>query len=113
MTRSSGALSARQVRFTESVEQSKAIDRIRNFYIVIAASGMCEAGRIRHHLKAWLWRDEATLLLVPRHRGFDWLDVCVQDGQVLWRNQNLDAARDTGLAADEASAFEGENHLVD
>ena len=51
--------------------------------------------------------------LVPRHRGFDWLDVCVQDGQVLWRNQNLDAARDTGLAADEASAFEGENHLVD
>jgi metallo-beta-lactamase family protein len=58
------ALRARQVRFTESAEQSKAIDRIRSFYIVIAASGMCEAGRIRHHLKAWLWRDEATVLLV-------------------------------------------------
>jgi metallo-beta-lactamase family protein len=58
------ALHARQVRFTESVEQSKAIDRIHSFYIVIAASGMCEAGRIRHHLKAWLWRDEATVLLV-------------------------------------------------
>ena len=58
------ALGARQVRFTETVEQSKAIDRIRSFYIVIAASGMCEAGRIRHHLKAWLWRDEATVLLV-------------------------------------------------
>jgi metallo-beta-lactamase family protein len=58
------ALGARQIRFTETVEQSKAIDRIRSFYIVIAASGMCEAGRIRHHLKAWLWRDEATVLLV-------------------------------------------------
>ena len=50
------ALKSPWVRFTESVEQSKAIDRIHSFYIVIAASGMCEAGRIRHHLKAWLWR---------------------------------------------------------
>lgn len=58
------ALDSRWVRFTESVEQSKAIDRIHSFHIVIAASGMCEAGRIRHHLKAWLWREEATVLLV-------------------------------------------------
>ena len=58
------ALGARSVRFTETVEQSKAIDRIHSFHIIIAASGMCEAGRIRHHLKAWLWRDEATVLLV-------------------------------------------------
>lgn len=58
------ALESRWVRFTESVEQSKAIDRIHSFHIIIAASGMCEAGRIRHHLKAWLWRDEATVLFV-------------------------------------------------
>jgi len=53
-----------RVRFTESVEQSKAIDRIRGFHIVIAASGMCDAGRIRHHLKEWLWRGAATILFV-------------------------------------------------
>jgi len=53
-----------RVRFTDSVEQSKAIARIRGFHIVIAASGMCEAGRIRHHLKEWLWRSAATILLV-------------------------------------------------
>jgi metallo-beta-lactamase family protein len=58
------ALESRWVRFTETVEQSKAIDRIHSFHIIIAASGMCEAGRIRHHLKDWLWRDEATVLFV-------------------------------------------------
>lgn len=58
------ALQSRHVRFTETVEQSKAVDFIRGFHIVIAASGMCEAGRIRHRLKNWLWRDEATVLLV-------------------------------------------------
>jgi metallo-beta-lactamase family protein len=58
------AMNARHVRFTESVEQSKAISRFRGFHIVLAASGMCEAGRIRHHLKGWLWRPEGTVLLV-------------------------------------------------
>ena len=58
------ALRAPQVRFTESVEQSKAIARVRGFHVVIAASGMCEAGRIRHHLKEWLWREAATILFV-------------------------------------------------
>lgn len=58
------ALRAPQVRFTESVEQSKAIARIRGFHVVIAASGMCEAGRIRHHLREWLWREDATILIV-------------------------------------------------
>ena len=58
------SLRSHHVHFTESVEQSKAIGRIRGFHIVIAASGMCEAGRIRHHLKNWLWRDDATVLLV-------------------------------------------------
>jgi metallo-beta-lactamase family protein len=73
------ALNSRQVRFTESVEQSKAIDRIRSFYIVIAASGMCEAGRIRHHLKAWLWREEATVLLVG-YQAQGTLGRILQDG---------------------------------
>ncbi|NNU81742.1 MBL fold metallo-hydrolase [Halovulum dunhuangense] len=57
-------LSSRNLHFTETVEQSKALDSVKGFHIVIAASGMCEAGRIRHRLKNWLWRDEATVLLV-------------------------------------------------
>jgi metallo-beta-lactamase family protein len=57
-------LQSPSVRFTESVDESKALDRLRDFHIVIAASGMCEAGRIRHRLKNWLWRETATVLLV-------------------------------------------------
>jgi len=57
------ALNSRDVRFTDTVEQSKAINRLSGFFVVIAASGMCDAGRIRHHLKANLWRANATVMM--------------------------------------------------
>lgn len=57
-------LSSPHLRFTETVEESKAIARLKGFHIIIAASGMCDAGRIRHHLKRWLWNRSATVLLV-------------------------------------------------
>ncbi|NVJ70265.1 MAG: MBL fold metallo-hydrolase [Alphaproteobacteria bacterium] len=50
--------------FTETTEESKAIARFSGNVIIIAASGMCDAGRIRHHLKNHLWRPQSTLLLV-------------------------------------------------
>jgi metallo-beta-lactamase family protein len=52
------------VRFSESVEESRAIGRLRGFFIVMAASGMADAGRIRHHLANHLWRPKATVLFV-------------------------------------------------
>jgi len=52
------------LRPTESVEESKAIEEVAGFKIILAGSGMCEAGRIRHHLRRWLWHKQATVLLV-------------------------------------------------
>ncbi len=52
------------LRFTESTDQSKAIAKISGFHIIMAASGMCDAGRIRHHLSNWLWHHECVVLLV-------------------------------------------------
>ncbi|WP_366556193.1 MBL fold metallo-hydrolase [Aquibaculum sediminis] len=50
-------------RFTLRVEESKAIDRFRGGAIIMAGSGMCDAGRIRYHLKAHLWRPDSTVLI--------------------------------------------------
>jgi hypothetical protein len=44
---------------------------------------------------------------VPRHRGFDWLDVSYQDRQVFGRNEDLDAARHAGLASDQTCTLKG------
>ena len=52
------------LRFTETVDESKAISRLSGGHIIIAGSGMCDAGRIRHHLRRWLWHTAATVLLV-------------------------------------------------
>ena len=57
-------LNSPNLHTTETVEASKAIARFTGFHIIIAASGMCDAGRIRHHLKRWLWHAKATVLLV-------------------------------------------------
>ena len=52
------------VHFTETVDESKAIDRYSGGIIIMAASGMCDAGRIRHHLKQYLPSKDAKVLLV-------------------------------------------------
>lgn len=53
---------ALRLRFTSSVEESMALNRIKSHAVIIAGSGMCEGGRIRHHLKHNLWRPECSII---------------------------------------------------
>ncbi len=50
------------LKVSVSSEESKQINFNRDPKVIISASGMCEAGRIRHHLKHNLWRPECTVL---------------------------------------------------
>ena len=52
------------LRFTRSAEESKALNTSNESMIIISASGMCEAGRIKHHLKHNLWREESAIVFV-------------------------------------------------
>lgn len=51
-----------RVDFTESVQDSMAINAIRSGAVIIAASGMCEAGRVRHHLRHNLPRESTAIV---------------------------------------------------
>ena len=52
------------LRFTRKTEESMALNRIRSGAVIIAGSGMCNGGRIKHHLKHNLWNHKAHVMIV-------------------------------------------------
>ena len=52
------------LRISVTSDDSRMINTDRTPKVILSASGMCEAGRIRHHLKHNLWRPECTILFV-------------------------------------------------
>ncbi|MBI4277284.1 MAG: MBL fold metallo-hydrolase [Armatimonadetes bacterium] len=54
----------RRLRYTRSVEESKALNHLEGPAVIIATSGMCEAGRILHHLRHHAGAPETLVLLV-------------------------------------------------
>lgn len=52
------------LRFVDSMEESQQLNRQARGNIIIAGSGMCNGGRVRHHLKHNLWRPAAHVLIV-------------------------------------------------
>lgn len=72
-------LSGPNIRFTTSVEESKALNKVAGGMIIVSASGMAEAGRVRHHLLNNLFRPQASVLFVG-HQAAGTLGRLLLDG---------------------------------
>ena len=57
-------LDFKNLKFTRSTEESQRLNMDRHPKVIISASGMCEAGRIRHHLKHNLWDARNSIIFV-------------------------------------------------
>lgn len=79
--------------FTDSIDDSKALNSDPTPKVIISSSGMCEGGRIRHHLKHNLWREECSIVFV----GFQ-VDGTL--GRIL-----LDGAKKVELFGEEIEVF--------
>lgn len=51
-----------EIRFTESLEESMRINQVRSGAVIISASGMCDGGRIKHHLRYNISRAECSIV---------------------------------------------------
>ena len=64
MERGDNPLEFPGLKFTRTADESKALNESDEPSIIISASGMCEVGRIKHHLKHNLWNPNSTILFV-------------------------------------------------
>lgn len=57
-------LNFKNLKFTKSIDQSKALNYNSSPKIIIASSGMADAGRVQHHLKHYLWKPKSSIVFV-------------------------------------------------
>lgn len=84
-----GLKESRLLQFTPTYADSRDIEKQKGWHVIIAASGMCDAGRVRGHLRRLLPREEATVMIV----GFQPVGTL---GRLL-----LEGARDVRIQGDE------------
>lgn len=78
-----------RLKFLREPSESDRLERLRGWHVILAASGMCDAGRVRKHLKRLLWRQDATVLL-PGFQAAGTLGRFLADGDKAVRIQGED-----------------------
>ncbi|MDI6764368.1 MAG: MBL fold metallo-hydrolase [Thermodesulfobacteriota bacterium] len=64
LLRGENPLDLPEIIYTRTTEESKAINEDEGPGIIISASGMCDSGRIKHHLKHHLWREKSHIVFI-------------------------------------------------
>ncbi|MGE4064397.1 MAG: MBL fold metallo-hydrolase [Rhodospirillaceae bacterium] len=100
------------LHYVESVEQSRSLNRLHGGAIIMAGSGMCDAGRIRHHLKNHLSRSDTTVLLTG-YQAPGSLGRLLKDGAAMVRIQGDEIAVAARIRAlDEYSGHADQPRLI-
>ncbi len=89
------------LHFTKKAEESKALNMSDEPKIIISASGMCDAGRIKHHLKHNLWKSNASVVFVG-YQAEGTLGRYIRDG-----NKNVKVFGETIQVKAEIHSIEG------
>lgn len=102
-----------RLHFVRTPDESMRLNRLKSGNIIIAGSGMCEGGRIRHHLKHNLWRSECSVVFVG-YQAHGTLGRRIVDGAKMVNVLGEDVlVRASIYTINGFSAHAGREHLVE